>query len=73
MTWHFFAQPVLKLNDIWQAQFYLLNYGQGYTDAGVNAMTFDAFQFHVGALNKKLSDEDNARKQAAATAKGRRH
>ena len=71
--WHFFAQPVLKLNDIWQAQFYLLNCGQGYTDVGVNTMTFDAFQFHIGALNKKLSDEDSARKQAASMAKGRKH
>ena len=49
-----------------------MNYGQGFTYRDVLDMTFDEFQWMVSALNKKLGDEDAARKQAAQAARGGR-
>jgi hypothetical protein len=70
----FFGQALCDLETLRTYQFFLLNYGQGYTGDFIGQMDFDALNWHVTKLHEKLTAEQKAREQAARKAKagGRR-
>lgn len=51
----------MSLEELRNAEFFLLNYGHGYTDVGVREMTYTDLAWHVKKLNEKLKTEHDAR------------
>ena len=64
----FFGQAVCDLETLRSFQYFLLNYGHGYTGEFVGGMTFDEMNWHVGKLNDELKEKQQAKEKAARKA-----